>query len=236
MTLHFDVHVQSTELLDQVPDAWRSAQFEWMLEDMDYGETTGLSADDLREMCVLSLQEREPDKAAEIVLRCRFGDKLRDGQVRNCSHEMLDEKLWEDYADISFHEDFFHAGSLLWQAFPRDVPTPDGLRVVVDATANDSLGRKFLHGKLSESFIVRVLSDGMPDGAVLRRLFDDQLAGGPFPEAEAIVWSFKASRTNDTSIRLDVLSSDYWLNSLKGVRSFVSEHSSERTEAIQSVD
>lgn len=234
MTSEFEVCVLATEVLERIPDAWRPAQFQQMLEEMDFGDTTGLSAEELREMCLMSLQDRESSEAAEVVLRAQFAGRLRDGQIRNCAQEMLDEKLWEHYAEMPFHEGFFHAGSLLWDAFPNDFPTPDAARVDVEVKPLDANGQQTLNSRLAEPFIVRLLADGMPEKAVLHRLFSDQIAGGAFVEAESIVWEFRQTAGTGHVVRLEVLGSGYWLDALNGVKQYVSRHSPARNSSGQS--
>lgn len=228
MSMEFHIRVIATEVLDRVEHVWQPWQFQQMLDAMEFEATEGLSEADLREYCLMSLQDLKPDEAAEVVLRARFGARLREGQIQNCSREMLDEKLWEQYADMAFHEDFFHAGSLLWEAFPRDFPTPDAVRITLDVTSVDAVGKSFLDSGPAESFFVRLLADGMPGSAVLHRMFDDPIAGGPFPEAVSIVWECQSTRNGEV-VRLRILGSGYWLDALSGVKQFVSQHPESRT-------
>jgi len=223
MKTDFDVTISEIDVLSEIADAWQAHHFTAMLENMDYGDTFGMSPSELREMCLLSLQDLEPAEAAALVLRCRFGDRLREGQVRNCSHEMLDEKHWEQYAEMSFHEDFFHVGSLLFEVFPRKFPTPDAAHVCLEITARDKTGKQILQARVDEAFVVRLLADGMSDSAVLHRLFDEQLAGAPFPDAEAILWIVEQEHLDSGSLRLNVISSGYWLDALNDVESYVSK-------------
>jgi len=53
---------------------------------MEFGDQSELSPDDLREMCLMSLQDLEPDEAAYLLLKHVIGDGLRDGQLRQMSH------------------------------------------------------------------------------------------------------------------------------------------------------
>lgn len=223
MKTDFDVTITEINVLSEIADAWQPQHFTAMLDDMDYGDTSGMSPAELREMCLLSLQDLEPADAAAVVLRCRFGDRLREGQVRNCSHEMLDEKHWEQYAEISFHEDFFHVGSLLYEAFPREFPTPDAAHVCLNVKARDAAGKQILQSDVDETFVVRLLADGMSDAAVLHRLFEEQIAGGPFPEAESILWIIEQDHLDSGALRLNVISSGYWLDALNNVEFYVSD-------------
>ena len=47
-------------------------------------------------------------------------------QIDNLSNEILEEKLWEEYADLSLHEEFFAVHQLLYDAF--EGTAPDGVR------------------------------------------------------------------------------------------------------------
>lgn len=223
MKTEFDVRVVTVDVLERLSESWQDSHFSQMLQEMDYGETSGMPSAELREMTLMSLQERAPAEAAEVVLKCRFGDRLRDGQVRNCSHEMLDEKLWEQYSEMSLHEDFFHAGSLLFEAFPREFPTPDAVRIQLEVQARNAAGNEILSHPVQEPFVVRLLSDGMSGAALLHRLFEDQLAGGPFPEAESILWIMHQEMLSKTTLRLEVVSSGYWLDPLNDVNTYISD-------------
>ena len=167
----FYVQVLSFSTLLEIKDAREAADYGALLDMMEYGDRTGMSEDECREMCLLSLQDREPEEAACLVLKHDMGDVLRDGQIQNISGEMLDEKLWEEYATTSLHERMFKAGSLLYQAFPSAFPKPDAVRVVLEIKAENTNSSKLLTTSLNESFLVRLLADGMDDHAVLHRLY-----------------------------------------------------------------
>ncbi len=231
MTTEFNVRIVAFDILEQLPDSWQPSQFKAMLDDLDYGDTSGMSDAELHEMCLASLQDLEAHEAAEVVLRSWFGDRLRDGQIRSCSHEMLDEKLWEHYAEMSFHEDFFHVGSLLFAALPREFPTPDAVRIQLGVEGGNAPGKEALSNPVLEPFVVRLLADGMSDASVLHRLFEDQLVGGPFPEAESIIWIMHQELLNASTLRLEVFSSGYWLDALNDVEDFAS-HSPDRGDVV----
>ena len=138
------------------------------------------------------------------------------------SNEMLEEKLWEEEADMALHEQLFNIGSLLYAAFPRVVPTPDAVQVTLSVTATNEDAESLIVRPLTESLVVRLLADGMDRSAVLHRLFDEQLAGRTFPEAESIVWTVTCRATGPHAAEVDVISSGYWLDPLRGVRAFES--------------
>ncbi len=73
---------------------------------------------------------------------------------------------------------------------------------------------------LNESFLVRLLAGGMDGGSVLHRLFDEQLAGDSFPEAESIIWTLRTESMTDDTCTVEVISSGSWLDPLRTTRSY----------------
>lgn len=71
---------------------------------MEYGDQTGMTEDEKREICITPLQDMEPVDAACLILKHNMADVLRDSQIRNIGHEMLEEKLWEEYSDSSLRQ------------------------------------------------------------------------------------------------------------------------------------
>ncbi len=218
----FHVRVLSFSILQEIEGARTADDFTTLLNAMEFDETSGMSEEELREVCVMSLQDLMPEEAAELVLKHDFGNRLKDGQIRNMASDMLDEKLWEQYADMSLHERMFNVGSLLYAAFPQSFPEPDAVRVTLEVAAANEVARETLAHPVNESLLVRLLADGMDDNSVLHRLFDKQLEGKDFPEADTIVWIVRIEPSDDHAGKIEVISSGYWLDSLRGTESYES--------------
>lgn len=232
MSHAFDVRVTEFAEFREVPGVWSPERFEALLEDLDYGGTSGIDPNELREMCLLSLSMLPPDEAAEVVLRHQFGSRLRDGQIRNHSHEMLDEKLWEEHADMDLHEDFFHAGSLLFAAHPDDFPTPDAVRIRLRVEACTRAAREQLAEGVHESWVIRLMADGMDEHCVLHRLFEDELAGKRFSSPADVIWIMEAIPIDEQSMWIDVVSSGYWLDPLREAHPFESSAKPDRAAKV----
>lgn len=222
MKNRFRIRVVDFLVLEEIEGAWTGDDLSALLDAMDYGDTFGMGDAELREMCILSLQDRQPEEAAALVIKRKLGDRLRDGQIRNIATEMLDDKLWEQHADMALHEQMFNIGSLLFAAFPRSFPEPDAVRVVLEVVAINEAARETLADPLPESLLVRLLADGMEAGSVLHRLFDQQLEGQSFPEADSIVWIVQAETIAAGTLKIDVISSGYWLDALRDTEAYES--------------
>lgn len=217
------VRVAGFTTLRELPGARTTADHLALLDAVDFGDPGTTDAAELADLCRMALQDLEPHEAAVHVLTRDLGDRLRRGQIENMSHEMQDEKLWEEHPDLSLHERLFTTAALLYQVHPGAFPQPDAVRVRLELRAENEAARSLLAGSPPESWLVRVLADGMDDRSVLRRLFEDQLAGRSFPEADKIVWIVEQTRAEGDVVELALTSSAYWLGPLRETRSFTSD-------------
>lgn len=216
----FQVNVLGFSNLLEIEGARTSADFAGLLEAMAYEDVSEVSESDLREMCIMSLQDMDPAEAAYVVLKYDMGGVLRDGQARNLASEMLEEKLWEEYADSKLHERMFNAGSLLYAAFPHAFPKPDAVHIQLDVLAENAAAKELLTTSPDESFLVRLLADGMESRAVLHRLYGKELTGTSFPNADEIVWIVRTQPSSEMTMKIDVISSSYWLDALEDAESY----------------
>lgn len=222
MTNNFNVEILDFSNLAEIEGAWMSGDFVALLDAMEYRETAGISDGELREMCIMSLQDLEPEEAAYLVLKHDMGDVLRDGQLRSMANEMLNEKLWEEYVNPALHERLFNVGSLLYAAFPRTFPVPDAVRIKLNVTAANAAARELLTASPDETFVVRMLADGMDDHAVLHRLYGEQLKGRWFPNAAEVAWIVRAQVVSHDVMTVEVTGSGYWLDALDQIDSYQS--------------
>jgi len=186
---------------------------------MEYGDTSDLSSQELKEMCLLSLSDNEPDEAAKIVLDYIFGERLNQGQIENISHEMVDEKMWEEYAEISMHEEFFNVTQILYEAYNGKFPHPEAVRFKIQVKSKEKVGLKVFE-KDTETALIRLLVQGMPENTLIHRLFDEQLEGGDFGDAKDIIWQYKKETTEENSAIFEIISSTYWFHDLKYAEDF----------------
>lgn len=232
MTINFQVRILSFSNLREIEGARTSHHFATLLDAMDYGDTSGMTDEELREMCIVSLQDLEPVEAAYQVLKHDMAGDLRDGQIRNAASEMLDEKLWEEYADSSYHERMFNAGSLLYAAIPAAFPKPDAVRVELEVSATSESAWRLLNASPSESLLVRILADGMDNHAVLHRLYGEELKGNHFPTADEVVWIVRTEVTGEHIMKIEVISSGYWLDALHDTKSYESTAYPDKVQSI----
>jgi hypothetical protein len=210
----FTVERLSFQHLSELPNAWQNADYLALLQQLAYDNPEALAPAELKEMCQMALTDLEPAAAAEAVLTYLFADELKDGQIEQLAHQMETEKLWEENPKLELHEGFFNATQLLYDAYNGKFPHPQAVEFKVKITAADPADLAALDTEPALP-LLRLLAPGLSDRALLHRLFGDQLTGGEFPEAPAILWQITPSDKTADSVVFDVISSDYWLEDFK---------------------
>jgi hypothetical protein len=207
------------EKIQELPNGWANEDYIQLLDIMDYGDATEIPENELKEMTMMCLTDMEPDEASALVLAYIFKDKLTEGQIANLSHEMLDEKMWEEYADLSFHENFFNVAQLLYQAYNGKFPHPEAVQFKVSISTKN-LQSLSIFKEDTEVGLIRILAQGMPENTLIRRLFEDQLSGGGFSEAKDIIWQLKSDYVDEKTVELEIISSAYWFQDFKYAQIF----------------
>ena len=215
MSHKYNVQVTEFTTIQEVAGSWQQQDYETLLDAMDFGDRSGLAASELREMCLMSLQDQEPEQAAYLVLCHVIGEELREGQLRNMGNEMRTEKLWEEYVEPAYHARLFTAGTLLYAARPDVFPKAEAVQVKLAISTSDAEAMTGLQASEPDAgLLLRLLAGGMDEQAVLRRLYGDQLLGDSFPNAADMIWVAKITETSTTTLDLEVISSGYWLDAL----------------------
>jgi hypothetical protein len=99
-------------------------------------------------------------------------------------------------------------------------PIPDALRVSLTIQCDDKVGLAIFNDTMDRASLVRMLSAGMDDSAILNRLFGEQIAEGKVADADSIIWSVSVDSSDPTLIQMKITSSAYWLNGLRETESF----------------
>lgn len=162
----------------------------------------------------MSFTDLEPREAAEIVLGYLFPEQLNAGQIDNLAHQMLTEKLWEENPELPLHRGFYQATQLLHDAYNGTFPRTQAVQLQVKCTAANPADLA-VFAEAPAAPLLRLLAPGLPDSALLNRLFSAQLAGPEFAEAKSIIWQLTTVSQDANSVVFDVVSSAYWLEEFK---------------------
>jgi len=230
MNTVYKVSIINFDSILELPDYWDNQKYRDILGVMDYGDISEISNAELKEMCYMSIADNEPEEAARLILGYVFNERLNEGQIDNLSNEMREEKMWEEYAEIGYHEDFFNTGQILYDAFNGKFPQPEAVEFEVNITS-DKLKDLLIDNKISEAALIRLLASGMPENTLINRLFTEHLSSTTFNEAVNIIWQSSTEVQSDTTVLVKVISSKYFFQDLKYVESFEGKtHNDEEVE------
>lgn len=197
------VKIKDVKTDDELDGAWSNDDFKELLIRFDYTDTEQLKPADLQEYLFMAISDFEPNEAAAILLDYKLSGVLGDGQVDNISHEMLREKVSENYSDIYIHQELFNINQLLYKAYNGKFPLTrvSIVRFEIMGVSNDQ-------AEITKETVLKALSYGLSENNLMKRLLSDQLMGkAPFPEAKGIVWNLQNNGKDDYSMT----TSEKWL-------------------------
>jgi hypothetical protein len=214
----YSVKLIELKEVHEIPLVWTEEEFRRLLHFVEYEDVQGIPAEELKDMACLALTDFEVEEAAAKVLEFRLGERLNKGQRQNLAIELQEEKIWEEYADLSLHEELFHVSCMLYWAFPKNFREPDIARLKLSITPLTQESR-LNSAAPTAGFLTRVLNDGMDEHTLINRLFDESLIANSFPEAEHIIWQFEAhgAKENSNDNTITIYTSWNWVDDLKGI-------------------
>ena len=208
----FRVTVNDLKKVYEVPNGWSIASYKGLLNHIDFEGVDELDPSELKDYLVMALQDLDPEEASQMVLSFLLQNHLKPGQINNLALELMQDKQWEEYQDIRIHKQLYNATVLLKAAFPKKFPETNALKCVLHISPSVET--------VNKSFLARLIAHGMGDRAVINRLFDEQVDGTSFPEAESIIWDYEAVSADPTIIT--IYSSYYWLHQMDEVSEYES--------------
>jgi len=200
--MNFTIKIKKIRSIDKIDGSWTSEDYINLLELFDYPDAANVPETELFDMLSMAISDYEPDEAAEVILKYKLCNTLNDGQIKNLSHEMLEDKISEEYPDISLHYQLFNINQLLHDAYNGKFPRT--LASVIDFEL-------FFKNKIevTKEVVLRTMSDLLSEKSLLKRLFNTQLdSEKELKDAESIIWELKPIGENNYLL----ITSDYWLN------------------------
>ncbi len=215
MSKEFKVEILSFQKISEIENAWMADDYKALLSMMDIGEDElgGMSESDLEEMCLMSLNDAEHHESAKYLLTHIFKDEITEGKIDQLSHQMVENKLWEEHSDAACHRSLFNAYGLLRKAYNGIFKEPTGVKFTIKITADKNDSFEIFDPSL-HAVIVRLLSNGLAETAILNRLYEEQISGKNFPDANNILWILKEISITEIERQYEITSSDLWFGEL----------------------
>ncbi|QSZ41768.1 hypothetical protein GJV85_06480 [Sulfurimonas aquatica] len=231
MSPKFNVSITEFQKINKIENAWGADDYIALLDSMDLGddELSSMNEADLKEMCKMSLADFEPEEAANYVITYLMQDELTEGKLEQISNEMMDDKLWEQFADLSFHERFFNSYELLRESFNGRFPKPTGVKMAIKISSKNKESFNVFANSLKPA-IVRLLAAGVDEHAIFNRLYDEKIASNNFSEAQSILWKIKEMSKSDLEVTYEIISSEFWLGDLENREPYEAQTHADKME------
>ncbi|RMA58077.1 hypothetical protein [Ulvibacter antarcticus] len=200
--MNFTIKLKKIKSIEVIEGYWKNEDYINLLELFDYTEANKVPELELFDMLSMAISDFEPNEAATIVLSYKLKNVLKESQIANLSHEMLIDKIAEEYPDISLHYPLFNINQLLYQTyngkFPKTLASVIDIELIFEEKIN-----------ITKEIVLRSISDLLSAKSLMKRLFNDQLdSEKEFDDAESIIWELKSVDEN----LYQIITSDYWLN------------------------
>ncbi len=201
--MKYSIIINSVKTIDELEGSWNNADFTELLKRFDYADAEKLKESELKEYLFMAIADFEPNEAATIILDYKLSEVLAEGQIDNLSHEMLREKVSENYSDIYLHKTLFNINQLLYKAYNGKFPSAKANAVEFEMKAEHDD-----ETEITKELVLKALRISLSENNLLNRLFSEQLDGdAPFPEADAIVWDLQDKGNSEYLIT----TSEKWL-------------------------
>ncbi|WP_299396973.1 hypothetical protein [uncultured Gelidibacter sp.] len=198
MTYHMIIN--SVKTVEEFKDAWTNADYIELLERFGFPDAKDSKPEELKDLLFMAISDFEGPEAAAILLDYKLSEHLNEGQIDQMSHDMLLDKISEEYSDISLHHKLFNINQLLFKAYNGTFPNAKATIIEFEITPNKDV---------TKEVVLKVLDHTLANNSVIKRLYSDQLAGKEaFDEAESIVWDLKSTGANSYTMT----TSEYWIS------------------------
>ena len=201
--MKYTVKINSIKSQDELEGSWNNADFVELLSRFDYADADKLKQTELKDYLFMAISDFEPEEAAAVILNYKLSQVLTEGQIDNLSHEMLREKVSENYSDIYIHKILFDINQLLYKAYNGKFPKAIATVIEFEMRADQPQ-----ETEITKELVLEAFRTGLSERNLIIRLFKDQLEGTiSFPEAEGIIWDLE----NTGNDQYRVTTSEKWL-------------------------
>ena len=202
--MNYKVIIKRIDTVNEVEGYWSDEDLIQLLEKFNFPDAAKAEKKNLPELLEMAISDFEPSEAAEILLTYKLGALLNEGQIEQISHNMLIDKVCEEYPEIQMQGRLFNVNQLLFKAYNGKFPNAKASVVHFSMTPTEDEVKE-----LTAENVLKLLNNGLSDRNLIKRLFDDQMTQNiPFPTAEGIVWELNT----EDNINYSLITSENWIN------------------------
>jgi len=202
--MKYHIIINNIKSAQELQNAWTTEDYIQLLERFGFDDAQNSKPEEVLELLFMAISDYEPEEAAATVLEYKLSHYLNANQIEQISNEMLEDKISEEYADISLHHQLFNINQLLYKAYNGTFPNAKATIIEFEIEHLDKNKKG-----ITEEIVLKCFNTTLSGNNVIKRLFSEQLAGKKeFKEAEHIAWQLNHLSDNSYSL----ITSDYWIS------------------------
>lgn len=200
--MKYTIKIHKIATVNTLPDYWNIDDFKQLLDKFGFADAESTDLKELQELLFMAITDYETNEAAAIVLDYKLAEHLNEGQIDQLSHEMLLDKISEEYPEIWLHKDLFSINQLLYSAFNGKFPNIEATIVDFEITPIANAEKT-----ITKEIVLKCFAQNLTKSNVANRLFGNQiLAKEAFEEANDVIWDLQKNNN-----QYKIISSDYWM-------------------------
>lgn len=197
------VTIKDIETVNNLDFYWTTEDYVNLLKEFNFPDADKNNPE-LLDLLLMAITDFEPAEAATILLTYKLSDKLNEGQIQSISHEMMKDKIAEEYREPALHFDLFNINQLLYKAYNGTFPNTEAS--IIDMEVNSITNKDV---EIDKEVLTKALAAGLKDNNLIKRLFEEQINGNEaFTDVSKSIWHI--DKINETNYRL--ITSCYWVD------------------------
>ena len=197
------VKIAGIKYVNEIETYWSNEDYIELLKLFEFPDIEQISPNDLKEMLCMAITDFEAEEAAEVILTYKLSNQLNEGQIKTISHEMIEDKVAEEYPEPELHYDLFNINQLLFKAFNGTFPNTEASVLSIELL-NDLPEQK----EMTEEIMTKLIGHALVEKSIINKLYEDQLNGTePFTDANKFIWLL----TKRDNKNYELLTSRYWI-------------------------
>jgi hypothetical protein len=200
--MKYTLKIHKISTVNSLPDAWNRTDFIQLLDKFGFPDAQSNDLKELQELLYMAISDYETNEAAAIILDYRLSEHLNDGQIDQLSHEMLLDRISEEYPEIGLHKDLFCTNQLLYHAYNGKFLNTEA--TIVDFEISPI---KNADETITKEIVLKCFAQNLTKSNIANRLFGNQiLAKEAFEEANDVIWELHKNGDH-----YKMITSDYWM-------------------------
>lgn len=201
--MKYAIKIHKISTVNELPDSWNITDFKALLTRFNFPNAEGNDLEELKGLLCMAIADYETNEAATILLDYKLSEYLNEGQIDQLSHEMLLDRISEEYPKIELHQELYMINQLLYKAY-------NGKFLNTEATLVDFEITPLLNAEpeITKEIVLKCFAKNLDNHNIIIRLFGSQLSGEErFEEANDVLWELQKTENG-----YRFTTSDYWMS------------------------